>query len=111
LISTVHWLYCSFWYVRALERFDRVAKIDSECAMAYWGAAMTYNHPFWDPPSPADETAAWTLVQKGWRHEKLPLAKISILLPLLLFTGTPGQIAPRAELSRRHGSRLRPLSR
>src|SRR5262245_9342799 len=26
---------------------------------------MTYNHPFWDAPSPADETAAWGHVQKG----------------------------------------------
>jgi tetratricopeptide (TPR) repeat protein len=55
----------NFWYMRALERFNQVLKNDPECAMAYWGAAMTYNHPFWDPPSQADETAAWALVQKG----------------------------------------------
>src|SRR5215831_6273242 len=55
----------NFWYNRALQRFNQVAKNDPECAMAYWGAAMTYNHPFWDPPSHADETAAWVLVQKG----------------------------------------------
>jgi tetratricopeptide (TPR) repeat protein len=55
----------NFWYNRALQRFNQVAKNDPECAMAYWGAAMTYNHPFWDPPSQADETAAWALVQKG----------------------------------------------
>src|SRR5262249_50767443 len=36
----------NFWYVRAFERFTRVAKTDPGCAMAYWGAAMTYNHPF-----------------------------------------------------------------
>jgi tetratricopeptide (TPR) repeat protein len=33
--------------------------------MAYWGAAMTYNHPFWDAPSQDDESAAWAYVQKG----------------------------------------------
>ena len=55
----------NFWYVRALERFNQVLKKDSECAMAYWGAAITYNHPFWDPPSQADEIAAWALVQRG----------------------------------------------
>ena len=48
----------NFWYVRALERFNQVEKDDPGCAIAYWGAAMTYNHPFWDPPSQADETAA-----------------------------------------------------
>src|SRR5579871_1451322 len=55
----------NFWYARAFDRFNEVAAREPGCAMAYWGAAMTYNHPFWDPPSPADETAAWRLVQKG----------------------------------------------
>ena len=75
----------NFWYARALERFNRVLRNDPECGMAYWGAAMTYNHPFWDPPSQADEAAAWTLVQKGLRarkaspREKLYLAAVAAL--------------------------------
>jgi tetratricopeptide (TPR) repeat protein len=55
----------NFWYARALEGFRQVSSDDPECAMAYWGAAMTYNHPLWDAPSATDETAAWGLVQKG----------------------------------------------
>jgi len=55
----------NFWYLRALQGFQQVTKDDPECAMAYWGAAMTYNHPFWDAPSVDDETVAWGLVQKG----------------------------------------------
>jgi hypothetical protein len=55
----------NFWYARARERFNQVLKNDPACAMAYWGAAMTYNHPFWDPPAPDDEAAAWALVQRG----------------------------------------------
>jgi hypothetical protein len=75
----------NFWYARALEHFNQVARDDPECAMAYWGAAMTYNHPFWDPPSKADEGAAWTLVQKAMAaqkasaREKLYLAAIAEL--------------------------------
>jgi hypothetical protein len=75
----------NFWYARAFERFNKVAKNDPECAMAYWGAAMTYNHPFWDPPSQADETAAWALVQKGLKarqtstREKLYMAAVAAL--------------------------------
>jgi tetratricopeptide (TPR) repeat protein len=75
----------NFWYNRALQRFNQVAKIDPECAMAYWGAAMTYNHPFWDPPSHADESAAWALVQKGMKaqkassREKLYLGAVAVL--------------------------------
>jgi tetratricopeptide (TPR) repeat protein len=75
----------NFWYARALDRFTQVAKNDPQCAMAYWGAAMTYNHPFWDPPTPADERAAWALVQKGMSaqeasaREKLYLTAVAAL--------------------------------
>jgi tetratricopeptide (TPR) repeat protein len=55
----------NFWYARALEAFNKVIQADPECAMAYWGAAMTYNHPFWDAPTQEDISAAWVLVQKG----------------------------------------------
>ena len=75
----------NFWYARALEGFQRVSTEDPECAIAYWGAAMTYNHPFWDPPSQTDETAAWVLVQKGLSapeasvRERLYLAAVAAL--------------------------------
>jgi len=61
----------NFWYLRALEGFRQVSNDDPECAMAYWGAAMTYNHPLWDAPSLADETAAWGLVQRGLTAKKV----------------------------------------
>jgi tetratricopeptide (TPR) repeat protein len=75
----------NFWYSRAFDRFTEVAAREPGCAMAYWGAAMTYNHPFWDPPSQADEAAAWALVQKGLaapeasRRERLYLAAVAAL--------------------------------
>jgi tetratricopeptide (TPR) repeat protein len=75
----------NFWYLRALEVFQQVSKDDPECAMAYWGAAMTYNHPFWDTPSAADQSAAWALVQKGMAaknaspREKLYLNAVAAL--------------------------------
>src|SRR5215470_10501233 len=75
----------NFWYNRALQRFNQVAKNDPECAIAYWGAAMTYNHPFWDPPSQTDETAALALVRKGLaakevsHREKLYLDAVTVL--------------------------------
>jgi tetratricopeptide (TPR) repeat protein len=75
----------NFWYRRALEGFQQVSNVDRECAIAYWGAAMTYNHPFWDAPSSADETAAWSLVQKGLAakemspREKLYLSAVAAL--------------------------------
>jgi tetratricopeptide (TPR) repeat protein len=67
----------NFWYARALEAFDKVIQADPQCAMAFWGAAMTYNHPFWDAPTSEDESAAWTLVQKGMQaNKKTPREKM-----------------------------------
>src|SRR5215472_14281307 len=63
----------NFWYPRALSTFDQIIQVDPQCAIAYWGAAMTYNHPFWDAPTEADEQNAWALVQKGMKaKEKSP---------------------------------------
>ncbi len=57
----------NFWYARALQAFKDVIRTEPSCRLAYWGAAMTYNHPFWDAPTPADLAAAWALVQDGLR--------------------------------------------
>jgi hypothetical protein len=48
----------NFWYSRAFSTFNQIIEADPECAIAYWGAAMTYNHPFWDAPTRADEQNA-----------------------------------------------------
>jgi hypothetical protein len=69
----------NFWYPRALATFDQIIQTDPQCAMAYWGAAMTYNHPFWDAPAQADEQSAWALVQKAMKaKEKSPREKMYI---------------------------------
>lgn len=38
----------SFEYDRAAEAFRRTQAIDGDFALAYWGEAMTYNHPVWN---------------------------------------------------------------
>jgi hypothetical protein len=43
----------SFWYRQATEIFEDAAKADPECAMAYWGVALTHlNNPHLPPPAP-----------------------------------------------------------
>ena len=76
----------NFWYRRALEAFQQVSNVDPECAIAYWGAAMTYNHPFWDAPSAADETAGWSLAQKGLAAKEMsPREKLYLNAVAALF--------------------------
>lgn len=38
----------SFWYDESLKAFDTLIAHEPTCCMAYWGAAMTFNHPIWD---------------------------------------------------------------
>ena len=37
-----------FEYPLAAEAFVAAEKLDPEFAMAYWGEAMTFNHPVWN---------------------------------------------------------------
>ena len=42
-VSALH----SFWYEEAAEAFQTAYQTDPDFAMAYWGEAMSYNHPLW----------------------------------------------------------------
>ncbi|MBZ5530054.1 MAG: hypothetical protein LAO20_01365 [Acidobacteriia bacterium] len=57
----------SFAYAPAAEAFQKVADEDPGCAMAHWGAAMSYYHQLWEPALPGDA------LQKG--RAELELAK------------------------------------
>ena len=49
-ISLLH----SFEYAEAEKAFVRVIDTDPECAMAYWGVAMSIYHELWAPPGPKE---------------------------------------------------------
>lgn len=55
----------NFWYERALTEFDAVIAVHPDCAIAYWGAAMTYNHPLWAPPTATDVKAALRYLERA----------------------------------------------
>jgi tetratricopeptide (TPR) repeat protein len=48
----------SFEYDDAKESFQEAQKADPNFAMAYWGEAMTYNHPVWQQTAPELAKAA-----------------------------------------------------
>lgn len=53
-------------YEDAYASFMAAAKADPDCAMAYWGAAMTYIHPLWsDPPTESEYQEAKALLEKA----------------------------------------------
>ncbi|WP_374089465.1 hypothetical protein [Methylomicrobium lacus] len=45
----------SFWYEEANKTFRRIAESDPDCAMAYWGAAMSLYRQLWATPPTEDE--------------------------------------------------------
>lgn len=58
----------SFWYEEAAEAFREASKLDPDFAMAYWGEAMSYNHPLW---SEQDIATARTVLAKIKETPKL----------------------------------------
>jgi tetratricopeptide (TPR) repeat protein len=44
----------SFEYPETTRLFREITDEDPDCAMAYWGAAMSVWHPLWAPPSESD---------------------------------------------------------
>jgi len=67
-ISLLH----SFEYIEAEKAFVKVIDKDPECAMAYWGVAMSIYHGLWAPPQQS-------VLEKGVKilkvAEKLPKSK------------------------------------
>lgn len=53
-------------YPQAKAAFERVAERDPECAMAYWGVAMTLFQPLWPTrPGPRELQQGWESIQSA----------------------------------------------
>ena len=52
-------------YGQAEKEFKAVAGLDPDCAMAYWGVAMTLFHPLWAPPNEDELSRGWEAVKKA----------------------------------------------
>lgn len=56
----------SFTYAASEKTFLEIASADPKCAMAHWGAAMSYYHQLWEPPiTPADLQRGRSEIQKA----------------------------------------------
>ena len=55
----------SFQYVEAGQAFAEITAGEPECAMAWWGEAMSLYHPLWVPPTPAELQKGWMVVEKA----------------------------------------------
>ncbi|MCI0403984.1 MAG: hypothetical protein L0212_10745, partial [Acidobacteria bacterium] len=55
----------SFWYQAAEKAFVGVAEKDPDCALAYWGVAMSRFHPIWEKLSPEDAATGQAALVKA----------------------------------------------
>src|SRR2546421_9990540 len=55
----------SFWYLESLKAFTAVTQADPDCAMGYWGIAMSLWYQIWSPASPANLKRGWEAVEKA----------------------------------------------
>jgi tetratricopeptide (TPR) repeat protein len=62
----------SFWYEESSRTFAAVATLDSSCAMAYWGEAMSLLHPLWAPPAPNDLARGHDLSERAVARSRTP---------------------------------------
>jgi tetratricopeptide (TPR) repeat protein len=59
------WILHSFWYDEAVKAFTAVTATEPDCAMGYWGVAMSHWYPLWYPPNAAALKAGSEAVDKA----------------------------------------------
>lgn len=65
----------SFQYSEAEKAFVKVIDVDPECAMGYWGVAMSIYHAAWFPPSEADLIKASKVLKVAASVKKSPIER------------------------------------
>ena len=59
------WTLHSFWYPEALKDFTAITEAEPDCAVGYWGIAMSHWYPLWYPPPPPALKAGSDAVAKA----------------------------------------------
>jgi len=97
-----------FEYERAVAAFREAERLEPDFAMAYWGEAMTYNHPVWDEQDLAAGRAALARLapSPAARAAKAPTAREKAYLASVETLYGDGPKARRDTLYSREMGRL-----
>ncbi|MFL6228076.1 MAG: hypothetical protein ACJ741_04795 [Pyrinomonadaceae bacterium] len=80
----------SFWYQEARDEFRAASQLDPDFMMAYWGEAMTFNHPLW---AEQDADSARAVVKKLRDDAKLTPRERGFIGALRLLYGDGDKLA------------------
>ncbi|MHB1844019.1 MAG: hypothetical protein ACYCWW_04170 [Deltaproteobacteria bacterium] len=59
------WLLDSFWFDEAERAFRAAEANDPGCSLAFWGEALSHDHPLWSPPGPSDIRAGLAAAERA----------------------------------------------
>ncbi len=88
----------SFWYDRAEEAFRGAVTADADCAMGYWGQAMSLLHPLWTPPSATELAAGRAAAARGAALAATPRER-DYLGAIATYYGDYAATAPEARIA------------
>src|ERR1035438_6538085 len=86
-----------FWYEEADRQFEEIAKADPGCAMAHWGAAMSFFHQIWNRPSESSVAQGWAEIQKAQSPSAKTARERAYIAALSDFYRPGKQEFPRSE--------------
>src|SRR5262249_39150955 len=69
-----------------------IARRDPNCAMAYWGQAMSIYHQLWSRPTPTDLKDGWALVLQARRAKPPTQREKDYIDALAVFFGDYGKL-------------------
>ena len=85
-------------YVEAAANFRAASEADPECAIAYWGQAMTFVHPLWPDSVPPDRLAAGReLLEQARRAEHSSERESAYIEAVDGYYGAEGSERPERE--------------
>ena len=82
----------SFWYEEAAEAFKNAQEVDPDFALAYWGEAISHNHPLWSEQdiSAAREVLGRFGPSRAERRAKTPTERERLYLDTVEVLYGPG---------------------
>ena len=81
----------SFEYDESEKVFARIIDKAPDCAMAYWGVAMSNFHPLWTPPSPAEMEKGARAIQIAQSLKNKTKRESDYIEAMAVFYKNPGE--------------------
>jgi tetratricopeptide (TPR) repeat protein len=97
----------AFNHYEAQRAFREAARVDPDCAMCYWGIALTYGSNYNSPTDAARERGAWEAVQKARSLAGRATERERATIEALAARHSPDPEAARPALDRAYADAMR----